>query len=94
MLTVFSIYQYVRAKLEKTEEGTSAYDALWDVYHFIRVNMNSSYGMMDLNIPSQDSEELTEENEMKKFNKALERVIAELKTEDTKNENIHWAYLS
>ena len=51
--------------------------------------MNSSYGMMDLNIPSQDSEELTEENEMKKFNKALERVIAELKTEDTKNENIH-----
>ena len=89
MLTVFSIYQYVRAKLEKTEEGTSAYDALWDVYHFIRVNMNSSYGMMDLNIPSQDSEELTEENEMKKFNKALERVIAELKTEDTKNENIH-----
>lgn len=88
MLTVFSIYQYVRNKLEKTEEGTSAYDALWDVYHFIRVNMNSSYGM-DLNIPSQDSEELTEENEMKKFSKALERVTAELKTEDVKNENIH-----
>lgn len=44
MLTVFSIYQYVKSKLEKTEKGTSAYDALWDVYHFIRVNMNSSYG--------------------------------------------------
>ena len=89
MLTVFSIYQYVKNKLEKTEEGTAAYDALWDVYHFIRVNMNSSYGMMDLNIPSQDSEELTEENEMKKFIKALERVTAELKSEDMKNENIH-----
>lgn len=47
MLTVFSIYQYVKNKLEKTEEGTSAYDALWDVYQFIRVNMNSSYGMMN-----------------------------------------------
>ena len=47
MLTVFSIYQYVRAKLEKTDEGTAAYDALWDVYHFIRINMNSSYGMMN-----------------------------------------------
>ena len=89
MLTVFSIYQYVKNKLEKTEEGTAAYDALWDVYHFIRVNMNSSYGMMDLNIPSQDSEELTEENEMKKFIKALERVTAELKSEDMQNENIH-----
>lgn len=89
MITVFSIYQYVKNKLEKTEEGTSAYDALWDVYHFIRVNMNSSYGMVDLNIPSQVPEELTEENEMKKFSKALERVIAELKTEDIKNENIH-----
>ena len=85
MLTVFSIYQYVKNKLEKTEEGTAAYDALWDVYHFIRVNMNSSYGMM----PSQNSEELTEENEMKKFSKALERVTAELKSEDMKNENIH-----
>jgi hypothetical protein len=90
MLTVFSIYQYVKNKLEKTEEGTAAYDALWDVYHFIRVNMNSSYGgMVDLNIPSQVPEELTEEDEMKKFSKALERVIAELKTEDIKNENIH-----
>lgn len=91
MLTVFSIYQYVKNKLEKTEEGTAAYDALWDVYHFIRVNMNSSYGMMDsdLHMSSQDSEELTEENEMKKFSKALERVTAELKSEDMKNENIH-----
>lgn len=44
MLTVFSIYQYVKSKLEKTEKGTSAYDALWDVYQFVRVNMNSSYG--------------------------------------------------
>lgn len=44
MLTVFSIYQYVKDKLEKTKEGTSAYNALWDVYQFIRVNMNSSYG--------------------------------------------------
>lgn len=88
MLTVFSIYQYVKNKLEKTEEGTAAYDALWDVYHFIRVNMNSSYGM-DLNIPSQDPEELTEENEMKKFSKALEKAIADLKSEDMKNENIH-----
>lgn len=47
MLTVFSIYQFVKDKLEKTEKGTSAYDALWDVYQFIRVNMNSSYGMMN-----------------------------------------------
>lgn len=45
MLTVFSIFQYVKGKLEKTEEGTSAHDALWDVYQFIRVNMNSTYGM-------------------------------------------------
>jgi hypothetical protein len=89
MITVFSIYQYVKNKLEKTDEGTAAYDALWDVYAFIRTNMNSSYGMMDLDIPSQVPEELTEEDEMKKFSKALERVIAELKTEDTKNENIH-----
>lgn len=90
MITVFSIFQYVKNKLEKTDEGTAAYDALWDVYHFIRVNMNSSYGMMDLNIPSQDPEmSVSEKDEMKKFNKALERVIAELKTEDTKNENIH-----
>lgn len=44
MLTVFSIYQYVKSKLEKTEKGTSAYNALWDVYQFVRVNMNSSYG--------------------------------------------------
>lgn len=91
MLTVFSIHQYVKNKLEKTEEGTAAYDALWDVYHFIRVNMNSSYGMMDsdLHMPSQDPEELTEENEMKKFSKALEKAIADLKSEDMKNENIH-----
>lgn len=89
MLTIFSIYQYVKSKLEKTNEGTSAYNALWDVYQFIRVNMNSSYGMMDLDIPSQDSEELTEENEMKKFSKALEKAIADLKSEDMKNENIH-----
>ena len=47
MLTVFSIYQYVKNKLEKTNEGTSAYNALWDVYQFIRVNVNSSYGMMN-----------------------------------------------
>ena len=47
MLTVFSIYQYVKGKLEKTKEGTSAYNALWDVYQFVRVNMNSSYGMMN-----------------------------------------------
>ena len=45
MLTPFAIYQYVKGKLEKTEEGTSAYDALWDVYQFIKVNMNSSYGI-------------------------------------------------
>lgn len=78
MITVFSIYQYVKNKLEKTEEGTSAYDALWDVYHFIRVNMNSSYGMMD-----QDPEmSVSEKDEMKKFIKALEKVTAELKTED------------
>lgn len=85
MLTVFSIYQYVKSKLEKTKEGTSAYDALWDVYHFIRVNMNSSYGMMD-----QDPEmSVSEKDEMKKFSKALEKAIADLKTEDMKNENIH-----
>ena len=47
MITVFSIYQYVKNKLEKTNEGTSAYNALWDVYQFIRVNVNSSYGMMN-----------------------------------------------
>ena len=45
MLTTFAIYQYVKDKLEKTTKGTSAYDVLWDVYQFIRVNMNSSYGM-------------------------------------------------
>lgn len=90
MLTVFSIYQYVKNKLEKTEEGTSAYDALWDVYHFIRVNMNSSYGMVDLNMPSQNPEmSVSEKDEMKKFRKALEKAIAELKSEDMKNENIH-----
>lgn len=78
MLTVFSIYQYVKNKLEKTEEGTSAYNALWDVYHFIRVNMNSSYGMMD-----QDPEmSVSEKDEMKKFSKALEKAIADLKSED------------
>lgn len=85
MITVFSIYQYVKNKLEKTEEGTSAYNALWDVYHFIRVNMNSSYGMMD-----QDPEmSVSEKDEMKKFSKALEKAIADLKSEDMKNENIH-----
>lgn len=44
MLTVFSIYRYVKDKLAKTEEGTSAYNALLDVYQFIRANMNTSYG--------------------------------------------------
>lgn len=45
MLTTFAIYQYVRGKLAQTEKGTSAYDALFEVFNFIRVNMNSSYGM-------------------------------------------------
>lgn len=90
MITVFSIYQYIKGKLEKTDKGTSAYDALWDVYQFIRVNMNSSYGMMNLNTPSQDPEmSVSEKDEMKKFSKALEKAIADLKTEDIKNENIH-----
>lgn len=87
MLTVFSIYQYIKGKLEKTEEGTSAYNALWDVYEFIRINMNSSYGMMnnDLYIPSQGPEmSVSEKDELKKFSKALERVIADLKTEGHK----------
>lgn len=47
MITVFSIYQYVKNKLADTKEGTAAYDALWDVYQFIRANMNASYGMMN-----------------------------------------------
>lgn len=45
MLTVFSIYQYVKGKLEKTEKDSPEYNALFEVYNFIRVNMNSSYGM-------------------------------------------------
>ena len=64
MLTVFSIYTYIKNKLEKTEEGTAAYDALWDVYHFIRINMNSSYGMMgdEMSIPKKEElEKLVEE---------------------------------
>jgi hypothetical protein len=63
MLTVFSIYKYVRNKLDKTKEGTAAYDVLWDVYHFIRINMNSSYGMMgdEMSIPEKDLKKLTEE---------------------------------
>lgn len=61
MLTVFSIYQYVKGKLEKTDEGTSAHDALWDVYQFIRVNMNSSYGMS-----SSDSTPISEPDWCKK----------------------------
>ena len=64
MLTVFSIYKYIKNKLEKTEEGTAAYDALWDVYHFIRINMNASYGMMtdEMSIPKKEElEKLVEE---------------------------------
>ena len=78
MLTVFSIYQYVKNKLEKTKEGTAAYDALWDVCQFIRVNMNSSYGMMggEMNI--------TEKEEREKLTNDLKKLAEEMK-----NENIH-----
>lgn len=79
MLTVFSIYQYVKNKLEKTEKGTSAYDALWDVYHFIRVNMDSSYGMMSGEMTIQEKEVLEKfVNDLKKLAK-----------ENNNNENIH-----
>ena len=79
MLTVFSIFQYVKGKLEKTEKGTSAYDALWDVYHFIRVNMNSSYGMMSGEMSITEKEE-------------LEKIVNDLKKlakENNNNDNIH-----
>ena len=77
-MTVFSIYQYVKNKLEKTKEGTAAYDALWDVYHFIRINMNSSYGMMDGEMSIPEKEELEKcTNDLKKL------------AEEMKNENIH-----
>lgn len=82
MITVFSIFQYVKGKLEKTEKGTSAYDALWDVYHFIRINMNASYGMSSdkTSMPKYD-----EELEMKKFAECLNK----LTKENNNNENIH-----
>lgn len=44
MLTVFAIYSYVKDKLKQTEKGTAAYDVLFEVYAFIRQNMNASYG--------------------------------------------------
>ena len=79
MITVFSIFQYVKGKLEKTEKGTSAYDALWDVYHFIRVNMDSSYGMMSGEMTIQEKEVLEKfVNDLKKLAK-----------ENNNNENIH-----
>ena len=79
MITVFSIFQYVKGKLEKTEKGTSAYDALWDVYHFIRVNMDSSYGMMSGEMTIQEKEVLEKfVNDLKKLAK-----------ENNKNEKIH-----
>lgn len=78
MLTVFSIYKYVRNKLDKTKEGTAAYDALWDVYHFIRINMNSSYGMMG------DEMSIPEKEELEKCTNDLKKL-----TEEMKNENIH-----
>lgn len=85
MLTVFSIYKYVRNKLDKTEEGTAAYDALWDVYHFIRINMNSSYGMMG------DEMNITEKEEREKLTNDLKKLANDLKklAEEMKNENIH-----
>ena len=79
MITVFPIFQYVKGKLEKTEKGTSAYDALWDVYHFIRVNMDSSYGMMSGEMTIQEKEVLEKfVNDLKKLAK-----------ENNNNENIH-----
>lgn len=82
MITVFSIYQYVKNKLANTKEGTAAYDALWDVYQFIRTNMNTSYGMSSnkTSMPKYD-----EELEMKKFAECLNK----LTKENNHNENIH-----
>ena len=45
MLTTFSIFQFVKDKLKKTEKDSPEYNALFEVYNFIRVNMNSMYGM-------------------------------------------------
>ena len=79
MITVFSIYQYVKNKLEKTDKGTSAYDALWDVYQFIRVNMNSSYGMMS------GETSITEKEVLEKFVNDLKK----LAKENNNNEDIY-----
>ena len=83
MLTVFSIYQYVNDKLKKTEKGTSAYDALWDVRQFIRTNMNTSYGMSSdkTSMPKYD-----EELEMKKFAECLNKLTTK---ENNNNEDIY-----
>lgn len=73
MLTVFSIYQYVKDKLEKTEKGTSAYDVLWDVYNYIQINMNSSYGMTSGEMTIQEKEVLEKfVNDLKKLAKEME----------------------
>lgn len=79
MITVFSIYQYIKGKLEKTDKGTSAYDALWDVYQFIRVNMNSSYGMMS------GETSITEKEVLEKFVNDLKK----LAKENNNNEDIY-----
>ena len=45
MLTPFAIYRFVKDKLGQTEKDSPEYNALFEVYNFIRVNMNSTYGM-------------------------------------------------
>lgn len=43
-ITVLDIYKYVKVKINNLDENTSAKDALFDVYNYIKRSMNTSYG--------------------------------------------------
>lgn len=94
MLNVFAIYSYVKDKLKQTEKGTAAYDALFDVYSFIRQNMNASYGATagaDVYLTVGDNVTLTldpKREERERCIEELKKLKKELEINGIRNENM------
>lgn len=94
MLSVFAIYSYVKDKLKQTEKGTAAYDALFDVYSFIRQNMNASYGAAtgaDVYLTVGETVSLTldpKREERERCIEELKKLKKELEINGIRNENI------
>jgi hypothetical protein len=94
MLNVFAIYSYVKDKLKQTEKGTSAYEALFDVYSFIRQNMNASYGATtgeDVYLTVGNTVTLTldpKQEERERYMEELKKLKKELEINGIHNENM------